>query len=485
MQTHARVIARHPCTALRLAALFSGALTLAACKTFSPDGGMDLVADVTAQEIRKDVAAIKNADDAQIVRERVAELLKKPLSADRAVQIALLHNRGLQAAYNELGLAEARFLEASLPPNPTFSVSRLSGPLEIEFEKKIVANILALATLPLRTEIAEARFRQAQLRAAEETLRVAAEARRSFYRALAANEMSGFLAQAKEAANAASQLATRLRETGAINKLDQTREQAFDAELAAQAARSRQTAASERERLIRAMGLWGADLNFKLPSALPALPTRPQSLPSAEIEALRRRVDLQIARIELEALAKTAGLTQATRFLNLLEAAGIEKTTREQETGQRVRNRGFELEFQIPIFDGGEVRVRQANETYAQAVNRLTEKAVNVRSEAREAYRSYRSAYDIAQLYRRNVLPLRKIISEETMLRYNAMQIDVFSLLTEARQRLAATISAIEAQRDFHLAGVDLQSAIAGGRGGVSTASAASPSIGGGEAGGH
>ena len=58
--------------------------------------------------------------------------------------------------------------------------------------------------------------------------------------------------------------------------------------------------------------------------------------------------------------------------------------------------------------------------------------------------------------YQREVLPLRKIISDETLLRYNAMQIDVFALLTEARQRIAATAAAIEAQRDFWLASTNL-----------------------------
>jgi outer membrane protein TolC len=117
----------------------------------------------------------------------------------------------------------------------------------------------------------------------------------------------------------------------------------------------------------------------------------------------------------------------------------------------------------VPIFDFGEVRLRQAGETYAQAVNRLTEKAVNVRSQARDAYRIYRSTYDIASHYRDQVLPLRQIITDETMLRYGAMQIDVFSLLTEARQRLTVNIAAIEAQRDFWLASSNLSAAVVGG----------------------
>jgi outer membrane protein TolC len=460
-------------------------LLLSACKTFSPDGGMDVVAGIADQELKQDVVAIRTDEDAAAVRDAIKRLLKRPLSAAAAVQIALVNNRGLQAAYNELGIAEAAMVQASLPPNPTFSVERVSSSVEIEIEKRIVANILALATLPARAEIAADRFRQAQLRAAEETMRVAAETRRIYYRTIAMREAAGFLSQAQSSAEAAAQLARRLGETGAVNKLDQAREQVFYAEITAQLARVRQAAASAREHLIRLMGLWGDDLDFKIPSALPPLPRRLASLPAVEIEAIRRRVDLQIARIEVDALAKAHGLTQATRFINLLEVAGIDRTTQERATGERTRARGFEIEFQIPLFDFGEVRARQVSETYMQAVNRLAEKAVNVRSEARDAYRIYRSTYDIARHYQNEVLPLRKIISDETLLRYNAMQIDVFALLAEARQRIAATTAAIEALRDFWLASTDLSVAVVGGGVAGSEAprtTAATPS---GGAGGH
>ena len=251
-------------------------------------------------------------------------------------------------------------------------------------------------------------------------------------------------------------------------------------------AKVRQTASSERERLVRQMGLWGTDLNFRLPATLPTLPGRALTMPAIEVEAVARRVDLQIKRIELEALAKSYGLSQATRFISLLEVSGISNTTRERAEGHKVTNRGFELELQIPLFDFGEVRVRQASETYMQAVNLLMEKAINVRSEARDAYRTYRSAYDIARHYQREVLPIRKIISEETLLRYNAMMIDVFALLVEARQRLNANIGAIEAKRDFWVANTNLSVAVIGGGGGgdVMTSGASAPS--GGEAGaGH
>jgi outer membrane protein TolC len=439
------------------------AMLLSACKTFSPDGGMGTVTGIVQTELRQTVTVLRTPQETAQAQAKVEQLLKRPLTADRAVQIALLSNRGLQVAYNELGLAEAAMVQASLPPNPTFTLERLTGPVEIELEKRIIANILALATLPARTRIAETRFHQAQLRAAEETLRVAAEARRAFYRAVAGRERTGLLTEAKSAAETATKLAKRLGETGAMNKLDQAREQLFYAELIAQLATLRQRTAGDRERLVRVMGLWGRDLAFTLPDRLPVMPKRPMQLPRVESDAVRRRIDLRIARLELDALARSYGLSQATRFINLLEVAGISKVLKDRETGESTRDLGFELEIQIPIFDGGEVRVRQAELSYQRAVNLLIDKAVNARSHARNAYRAYRSTYDVAMHFQREVVPLRTVISEEMLLQYNAMQIDVFRLLAEARQRIATSTAAIEAQREFWLASVDLAVAMIGG----------------------
>jgi outer membrane protein TolC len=118
-------------------------------------------------------------------------------------------------------------------------------------------------------------------------------------------------------------------ETGAMNKLDQAREDAFHADLVIQLAAARKRAASERERLIRVLGLSASDLAFKLPQTLPMLPGRPRSVVAVKTEAMRRRVDLQIIRIEADTLAKSYGLTKSTRFINLLEVSGVSRTQRE------------------------------------------------------------------------------------------------------------------------------------------------------------
>jgi hypothetical protein len=43
-------------------------------------------------------------------------------------------------------------VQASLPPSPRFAFSGISTPVELDIEARLVANIPALATLPVRSE---------------------------------------------------------------------------------------------------------------------------------------------------------------------------------------------------------------------------------------------------------------------------------------------------------------------------------------------
>lgn len=467
-------------------------LSLSGCANFSPDGGMETVQSIATAELGKDVGRIRSDADEAEAHARVRALMRVPLSVESAVQIALLNNRGLQASFAELAATEAESVEASLPPSPKVSLARLVATRELEIERQVVVNVLGLLTLPRRRELAEGRFVQAKLRAAEATLRLAAETRRAYYRTVGAAQLVQFLEESRSSAEAASELTKKLGETGAVNKLNQAREHAFYAGVNAQLATARLRLTTERERLTRLLGVWGADIQYRLPSGLPNLPPRPRTVRQIEAEAIERRIDLSIARMELDLLAKSLGLTKATRFISDLEVAGISNYERkpaisgtgEAET-ERTKWKGVEVEFQIPLFDFGEARERRAEALYMQAVHRLAERAVSIRSEVRGAYKAYRGAYDISMHYRNEVLPLRKTISDETLLQYNAMIADPSELLIDARERIASNAAAIEAKRDFWLATVDLHTATIGGGGSggeaeAQTASAAPQAEGGG-----
>src|SRR3979490_381849 len=124
-----------------VAALLS-TLALPGCATFSPDGGMTVVATVAGETLKKDVISVRTTDEAEEARNAVQRLLRRSLTVDTAVQIALLNNRGLQASYNELALAEAELVGDSLPPNPTFSISRIAGNGALEAERQVGGGLL-------------------------------------------------------------------------------------------------------------------------------------------------------------------------------------------------------------------------------------------------------------------------------------------------------------------------------------------------------
>jgi outer membrane protein TolC len=432
-------------------------MVLGGCATFSRDRGFGAVEQVARERLQKDVKWPRDDDGRGSVRSTVKTLLASPLFADNAVQIALLNNPGLQATYAELGIAEADLVQAGRMTNPHFAYLRTSEGGARKLEWALTFPIVDLLTMPLRTRIESLRFRQVQLAVAGRMLDVAAMTRTSWIEAVAGEERVRYLAQVKIAAEASAELASRMERAGNFNRLDRMREEVFHAETTARLARARQGAVAGRERLTRLMGLSGEDVAFTLPMRLPDLPADTLEPKRLEARAMTERLDVRAAALETESLAGSLGLTRATRFINVLEL-GPAATKEDPEPWKR----GFEVSLQLPIFDWGGARVARAEAIYMQALHRVAETAVNARSEVREAYSAYHTAYDTAKRYRDEIVPLRKKIAEENMLRYNGMLISVFDLLADAREQVGAVIAYIEALRDFWVSEGDLQAAFNG-----------------------
>ncbi len=447
----------------RVAILASALLILSGCATFSQDGGFGAVERAVKERSGKDVVWAKTDDQRDSVAKRVAELLAKPLSADDAVQIALLNSRGLQAEFAELGISEASLVQAGRLPNPHFSMFRASHPdaggREYKIEQALTFNVFSLLTIPLASEIEERNFERTKRGVTLEVLRIASETRKAYYIALAAEESVRYTRQVRDVADASAELARRMARTGNWGKIEQAREQGFYADAALNLARAEQARVAALERLARLLGVWGDQAQLKLPERLPDLPKAATDLPDIEARAMRERLDLQAVRLETEALAKSLGLTRTTRFINTLEfgPARVLEGVRSSRW-----KKGYEISFELPIFDWGTSRVAKAEAIYMQAVERAAEAAIHARSEVRETYSNYRHTWDIARHYREEVVPIRRRIADENLLRYNGMLIGVFELLADARAQIASVNSAIEALRDFWVAEADLQMSLIG-----------------------
>lgn len=183
---------------MKLAATLALPLVLGGCVTAGEyavkNAGFSLVAATTAEAADKQTVWVQNQEQARSVSERVKTLMaKKAIDVETAVQVALLNNKGLQAAYADLGESAADAWQATMLVNPTVGVglTGIGTPGLTAFrtvEGAIVSNILALVTRDRNIALADTEFRKAQLDAASRTLQLASETRRAWINAVAAGK---------------------------------------------------------------------------------------------------------------------------------------------------------------------------------------------------------------------------------------------------------------------------------------------------------
>ncbi|TVP89054.1 MAG: TolC family protein [Pseudomonadaceae bacterium] len=435
----------------RLLVLVCLPVILAGCASLAPDQSLERVSQAsTTLTDGHSLKFVENRAD-PVAKEHIDSLLADPLTLEAAVEIALLNSPGLQASLFDLGIADAERVQASRLPNPGFSIGRYTQGSEVEWERGLHLNLARLISLPMTQRIAAGQSEQVEREVSLTVMRLATEARIAWYRAVAAEQSLAYSKQVMEAADAAAELARRMAGVGNFNALQQAREQTFYADAALGLLQAERERTASREALIRTLGLWGDQLEFALPQRLPDLPEEALAQPEIERQAMASRLDVQAAQLNTTRMADALSLGRATRFINVLEL-GLEHSSSNEDAVKR----GVEISVELPLFDWSGSRMARNEAVYMQAVHRTAEVAINARSQVRESYQVYRSSWDVAAHYRDEIVPLRKRISEEQLLRYNAMFVSVFDLLADAREQIATVNSYVQAQRDFWVAQAEL-----------------------------
>ena len=404
-------------------------------------------------------AQLRSTDDARAAAATNARtLLAEPLTAVGAVQIAVGYSPTFQRMLADSAAASAAATQSARLPNPIFAFSDLSAGSYKEIDRLLAISLLDFVLLPQRLRLADLQQAQHRLRSAGDVIGTATAAREAWIDAVAARQSLAYAAQAQKAAEAGAELGRRMAAVGNFSRLEAAREQAFYAESTAEVARAQLEAQRTREVLIRLLGL-PEDLAAKLtlPDRLPDLPATPDDESVLAQRAFDERLDVALARAELDFTARSLGLTRVTSTVNALEVGIASNSTSGEDT-----KKGYALEVRLPIFDFGDARRANAEAIYLAALNRTAAVIAEAQSHLRESYLAYRTTYDLARHYRDEIVPLRKTISEENLLRYNGMLISVFELLADAREQVASVRQAITAQRDFWAADAGLRSTLIG-----------------------
>jgi outer membrane protein, heavy metal efflux system len=433
-------------------------LLLAGCATFDQRAGFSDVSTAVEARSGKRVAWNLGSElDAEAAAE-VRRLLAAPLTADAAIQVALLTNRELQATYAELGVAQADVVQAGLLTNPVFDGAILfpvaGGPAKADLS--VAMSFLDVFYRPLRRRVAAARFEEAKLQVTGAVLDLAASVRAAFYRHQASEQRLELLETVVQALTASADVSERLYAAGNITDLDRARERALLEEERLQLRAAEVAVRESRAALNTLMGLWGEETTWQVERRLPDVPADALPLEGLERQTLAQSLDVASARQRLVTGGEELGVSRA---LLLIPESSLGVGAEHEEGEWKV---GPTIELPIPLLNQGQGRLGRAVAEFRRAEQEYYAVGVRVRSAARLVKARLEGAEDRVRYSRDIVLPLRERIVRETQLQYNAMQVGVFDLLRARELQIEAAIAYVDVLLDYWLARTELEQLTSG-----------------------
>ena len=452
---------------LKLTAMAAAALVLAGCASVNFDQAVGET-NQTASAFTGGKLALSQTAEQNAARSKLSsELLSKPLSSDDAVQLALSNSPAVQTLLAQSWTDMSAANQAGRISNPIFKFERVTFKDELELGRILSFGLLDLLTLPRRQAIAQSQVAQATVQLSANVVEQVTQVRQAWVRAVASSQVLQYASQINTTAEASAELAKRMQQVGNFNKLQRARQQVFYADSVAQLASAQHSALAAREALVRLLGLTDAQATLlKLPDRLSDLPKGARAPDIVSSTALAQRLDVQLARGQLDAAGKAQGLNLLTSLvdveLDIIRSTSFDNSGGAGQASTASSKRGYELGIRLPIFDWGNARRDAMNAQSLAAANRYESTVRGATSQLRESYSAYRTAYDVARHYRDEIVPLRKTMAEENLLRYNGMLIGVFELLADTRDQISSVVAAINAYQQFWLADAALSASVTG-----------------------
>jgi len=469
---------------IKTALLLFATLPLGSCASLSPDAAFGDVALSVEQRTGARIAWDRGSQEDLAARATIAQLLRRPLTMRSATQIALLNNRGLQATYTELGIAQAGLVQAGLLKNPAFDVSLLNplqSALPYNLAYGVVFQFIDALYIPLRRKVAASKLEEAKIAVTAAVLDHAAQTQSAFIDYLAARQMVELFKQVEKSARASFEAAVALRKAGNITALEFETRQSLLTNAKLERANAEAARLEARERVNSALGLTGAQTRWHTASRLP---TRRGKRPLKNIEkrAIEVSLDVRAARQRLITLARQYGVKTATSIIPDLEI-GFEA---ERDGAEKQWRRGPTASLVLPLFDQGRAKRKAAEMQIRKAQALYWDVAVRVRSAARLVSARLVMSRKQARYYEKAVLPQTAKILNATQVNYNGMQLGVFRLLLAKREQIQAGQRYIQALQAYWQARVSYQQLMSGrmpsGGGGMQVSPSSSAPA---ESGGH
>ncbi len=359
----------------------------------------------------------------------VAKLLAAPLTQETVAKIALANNPAMLAAFDELDIAAADVGIMLAPPAIHADFSVRWNHHYYEVESALLVDVLGLINRAVHLKLADAAATQAQSRATARALELATNAELAYLRVVAAQQEAALRQQVFDAADAAVAVRQRMHDAGNTTDLALVRELDQREQTRVELGRAQLAVEITREQLNAALGLSGDQTNWSAAGQLlPALPAAVPAIDELETEAVANSLGVAAARAQAEVAAEQTGIARKRQWLPEL-ALGIAVV----EHGSGVEA-GPAIQVGLPWFGSGRAVAERSTAQLHRAQHELTSLAINLRAAARAARMSALAAFAEATNLRDVIVPLRQKIVDETLLHYNAMNADPFTLIMAQRE---------------------------------------------------
>jgi cobalt-zinc-cadmium efflux system outer membrane protein len=380
------------------------------------------------------------------------------LTADSAIQIALLNNPKIQAVFEEIGIARADLVEAGLISNPSFSIEvrypHINN-LHTNIEHLITSSLLDIFLIPLRTRLAATEFEQTKLKVSNEILNLAFDVRETYYQLVLEKKKISYIKSVVELTSINSEIVSKQIKIGNVNTLEFQLSQSRLLEAELELAKSKAEIIRLSEKLNRLLG-FNEEACLILPDYLDGIDYQGFDICTLELIAIEERLDLQVARFEIARLGRMLGLKDWWTYTNIQGGLAGEK----DPDGTNLIGPGFSGE--LPIFNYGQAARMRLFAQLRQAQDRLAELEIRVRSEVRESHKLLMSYLKIINDYQNRLLPMQGKISASSEELYNVMGLGVDKLLENKRMEVVANKNYTESVKQYLISRVELDRALGG-----------------------
>jgi hypothetical protein len=280
------------------------------------------------------------------------EYFEEALSLEQVSELTLRYQPLVQAELQRLRLQQGRHLQSLLPSNPGLSYKKLSNAYKIEIDRTYMLELIGFLSTPWRTSIENSHYSEEKAIATIHILQQIHQSQVLYLRWMKERGVLSTLEDLYQSYQTLDAYAHSLWKAGNIPELDYQIEHLKFLE-------SQQAIAVQKQKCQAALLQFSLSIGLPLQASilkarnLPMIPSKaPSQIGSKDFE---HHLSIQAQKQKLCALSKSLGLQQITRWIPILDL-----NYHHESASEEASLRGFEVTLQIPLFDWGQAKSKQA-----------------------------------------------------------------------------------------------------------------------------